>query len=334
MLNPNSENVKENQSVEAKVPIGNVPIMLRSGNCVLSNSTDKEAAGVGECQYDQGGYFIINGGEKVLIAQERMSHNQVYVFKKAPPSKHAFVAEIRSAGEVGSKPTSTMYVKLHAKAGSQSKGGTSGQVIDANIPYIREDIPIIIIFRALGFIADRDILEHIVYDLRNTDMMELLRPSLEKAFVIQDQNVALDYIGRRGTATAATRQKRIDHAKEILQKEMLPHVSDSAYGETKKAYFFGYMVHRLLLAALEKRPLDDRDHYGNKRLDLAGILLGTLFRQLFKRLTKEVKQSLQKVCDKGVREFDMRLAVRKQTISQGLKYSLATGNWTASTFCH
>src|SRR5262249_2079286 len=152
----------------------------------------------------------------------------------------------------------------------------------------------------------------------NKDMMELLRPSLEEAFVIQDQNVALDYIGKRGTTIGATRDQRITYAKEILQKEMLPHVGTQQYCETRKAYFFGYMVHRLLLAALNKRPLDDRDHYGNKRLDLAGPLLGTLFRQLFKRLTKDVKKFLQKSIDRG-REFNLPMAVKPKTISDGLK---------------
>lgn len=67
--------------------------------------------------------------------------------------------------------------------------GSLGQTIKATIPYIRQDIPIIVIFRALGFVADREILELIVYDFNNKDMMEMLRPSLEEAFVIQDQNV-------------------------------------------------------------------------------------------------------------------------------------------------
>jgi DNA-directed RNA polymerase II subunit RPB2 len=66
---------------------------------------------------NQGGYFIINGGEKVLIAQEKMSHNQVYVFKKSQPSKYAYVAEIRSCLETGSRPTSTMYVKMLSRGG-------------------------------------------------------------------------------------------------------------------------------------------------------------------------------------------------------------------------
>jgi DNA-directed RNA polymerase beta subunit len=80
-----------------------------------------------------------------------------------------------------------------------------------------------------------------------------------------------------------------------LQKEMLPHVSMAEGSESKKAYFFGYMIHRLLLAAMERRELDDRDHFGKKRLDLAGPLLANLFRMLFRKLTKDVYRYLQKV---------------------------------------
>jgi DNA-directed RNA polymerase II subunit RPB2 len=116
-------------------------------------------------------------------------------------------------------------------------------------------------------------------------MMEMLRPSLEEAFVIQNQQVALDYIGKRGSTVGVTREGRIKHAKEILQKELLPHVGIGDYCETKKAYFFGYMVNRLLTCALGRRKQDDRDHYGSKRLDLAGPLLGGLFRMLFRKVT-------------------------------------------------
>lgn len=86
------------------------------------------------------------------------------------------------------------------------------------------------------------------------------------------------------------------------------------------------MVHRLLLAALGRRELDDRDHYGNKRLDLAGPLLAFLFRGLFRTLTKEVRLYAQKFIDRG-KDFNVELAVRTRIITDGLRYSLATGNW-------
>lgn len=102
-------------------------------------------------------------------------------------------------------------------------------------------------------------------------------------------------IGKRGTTTGLTKERRLRYAQEILQKEMLPHISMAEGSESKKAFFFGYMTHRLLLAALERRELDDRDHFGKKRLDLAGPLLANLFRMVFKKLTKDVYRHLQKV---------------------------------------
>lgn len=254
-----------------------------------------------------------------------MATNTVYVFQMKD-GKYAFKAECRSCIEHSSRPTSTLWVNMMARGGSGVKKAAIGQRIIAILPYIKQEIPIMIVFRALGFVADRDILEHIIYDFEDPEMMEMVKPSLDEAFVIQEQNVALNFIGARGARPGVTKEKRIKYAREILQKEMLPHVGVSDFCETKKAYYLGYMVHRLLLAALGRRELDDRDHYGNKRLDLAGPLMAFLFRGLFKNLTKEVRMFAQKFIDKG-KDFNLELAIKTRIISDGLKYSLATGNW-------
>merc|ERR1711944_170698 len=99
----------------------------------------------------------------------------------------------------------------------------------------------------------------------------MVRASFDEAYVIQERSVALNFIGSRGARPGVVKEKRIKYAKEILQKEMLPHVGVSDFCETRKAYFLGYMVHRLLLASLGRRELDDRDHYDNKRLDLPDL---------------------------------------------------------------
>ena len=216
---------------------------------------------------------------------------------------------------------SPVFIKMLNK-----KSGSSGQCIHTSLPYIKSDIPIIIVFRALGIVADRNILQHICYDFNDTQMLELLKPCIEESFVIQDKDVALDYIGKRGMTIGVSKEKRIKYAQEILQKEFLPHVGVKAHTETRKAYFFGYMIHRLLLAALERRETDDRDHFGKKRLDLAGPLLSQIFRMLFKKMTIDVGRYLQKCVDNN-REFNLSLAVRQSTIPNGLRYSLATGNW-------
>ncbi|KAI9706060.1 MAG: DNA-dependent RNA polymerase II [Candelina mexicana] len=308
-----------------KVFVGKMPIMLKSKYCLLKDLQQKELWNWNECEYDQGGYFIINGSEKVLIAQERSAANIVQVFKKAPPTPTPYIAEIRSAVEKGSRLISSLQIKLFAK-GEGSKGGF-GQTIKSTLPYIKSEIPIAIVFRALGVVSDEDILNHICYDRNDTQMLEMLKPSIEEAFVIQDREVALDFIGKRGNSSQGnTRDRRIKYARDIMQKELLPHISQQAGSETRKAFFLGYMVHRMLQCALGRREVDDRDHFGKKRLDLAGPLMANLFRMLFNKLTKDVYKYLQK-CVENNREFNLTLGVKSTTITNGLRYSLATGNW-------
>jgi DNA-directed RNA polymerase II subunit RPB2 len=153
-----------------------------------------------------------------------------------------------------------------------------------------------------------------------------LRPSLEEAFEIQTQEVALDFIGRRGSAEGVSKNKRIQYTKEILQREMLPHVSTMAGNESKKAFFIGYMVHRLCNAALGRANEDDRDHYGKKRLDMAGSLFAGLFRQLFRKFAKEAQINLKRMVDE-YKDMNITLAFKNKTVTHGLRYALATGNW-------
>lgn len=304
----------------SKVYIGKVPIMLRSKFCILRGLRENDLYELNECPYDQGGYFVINGSEKVLIAQERSAANIVQVFKKAAPSPISHIAEIRSAVEKGSRLISSMQIKMF---GRTDKGPVT---IKAALPYVRADIPIVVVFRALGVVPDGDILEHICYDNNDWQMLEMLKPCIEEAFVIQDREVALDYIGRRGSAIGVNRERRVRYARDILQKELLPHITQEEGFETRKAYFLGYMVHRMLLVALGRKEPDDRDHFGKKRLDLAGPLMAGIFRMLFKKLTKDIYRYMLK-CVETNKDFNLTLAVKSNTITNGLKYSLATGNW-------
>ncbi|RPA85461.1 beta and beta-prime subunits of DNA dependent RNA-polymerase [Ascobolus immersus RN42] len=317
-----TEDQLDSQEVD-KVFVGKVPIMLKSEYCVLKDFQEEELYGLNECPYDVGGYFIINGSEKVLIAQERSAANIVQVFKKAMPTPTPFVAEIRSAVEKGSRLISSMQIKLYGRGDSR---GTYGQTIKSTLPYIKQDIPIAIVFRALGVVPDEDILNHVCYDRNDVQMLDMLRPCLEEAFVIQNREIALDFIGRRGSSQGINKEKRVRYARDILQKELLPHISQKEGSETRKAFFLGYMVHRMLQCALERREVDDRDHFGKKRLDLAGPLLAGLFRTLFKKLTRDVYRYLQKCVETG-KVFNLNLAVKSNTITSGLQYSLATGNW-------
>ena len=101
---------EKSEKAPDRVYIGKLPIMLKSKYCILRDLDEDDLYAWNECPYDQGGYFIINGSEKVLIAQERSAANIVQVFKKAPPSPTPFIAEIRSALEKGSRLNSNMTI--------------------------------------------------------------------------------------------------------------------------------------------------------------------------------------------------------------------------------
>ncbi|PVI08382.1 RNA polymerase II [Periconia macrospinosa] len=307
----------------AQVFIGKLPVMLRSELCHLRNQTDEALFGLNECPYDQGGYFVINGSEKVLIAQERSAANIVQVFRKKQ-GPIPWIAEIRSAVEKGTRLISSFNIKWCEN--SQVQARTPGPFVYATLPYIKADVPMGLVFRALGIVSDQDILNHICYDHRDTPLLELLKPSIEEASVVQDKEEALDYIGKRGTSQGATKDKRLKYAKDIMMREFLPHISQKEGQDTRKAFFFGYMVHRLLQCVLGRREEDDRDHFGKKRLDLAGPLIANLFRILFLKLTKDVYKYLQR-CVENNTDFNVQIAIKGAVITNGLKYSLATGNW-------
>lgn len=299
----------------SRVPFGSLPIMVKSSFCSTYKLSDEELIKIGECEYDVGGYFIVNGSEKVIIAQERMASNTIYVFKKSQPASYSHYAEIRSVPEKGAKNPSALSLKLCKNP----------NVIKVSIPYAKQEIPLFVIYRALGFLSDKEIAEHIVLT-NDEEMFDLLKESILEAAVIQDQNIALDYIGKRTAPVGSSREKRINFARDLLAKELLPHIGTQEFCETKKAYFLGYMVQKLLLVALGRKREDDRDHYGKKRMDLAGPLLASLFRSLYKKLSAETAKHMQK-CIEGGRDFNIALGLKASTIAHGFRYAIATGNW-------
>lgn len=312
------------EDVYKKVWLMRMPIMVRSEYCWLKGADDRLLVEFGECPLDQGGYFIVNGSEKVLIALERMANNFVYAFEKKQPSKYTWVCEIRSALFEGSAGSAGFAVKMMTNMGPRSF--CRGQLV-CTCPYIRTELPLVIVFRALGIVADKDILERIVYDFSDIAMLNACRCSIEDASPISTQEMALDYIAKRGATMGATKDRRIQYARELLQKELLPHCGRTPYCESRKAYFIGYMTNRMLLGVCGRIGEDDRDHFGKKRMDLAGPLVGASFTSLWRKTTKDLRKAMQRVADKG-REPDMADTIKNvSSLTTGMKYQFATGNW-------
>ena len=74
------------------IAIGRLPIMLRSSKCRLAGKNDRQMAHMNECALDPGGYFIVNGTEKVILVQEQLSKNRVIV--ESDPKKGTVQASV------------------------------------------------------------------------------------------------------------------------------------------------------------------------------------------------------------------------------------------------
>ncbi|CAI2162299.1 8556_t:CDS:10 [Funneliformis geosporum] len=321
-INYNENDFKGFEEIVIDEPIffGKIPVMVHSKFCSLADLTFEELKEHHECPYDQGGYFIINGSEKVLIAQERLAYNYVYIFRHASPSTTLYSAEFRSSTEHMSK-VRTVNLKLITRTFAGEKIET---FIHVSLPFIKKDIPIRVLFLALGILNDEDFIDYICLDSHDSEILKIVLSCIDETRVIQSQNVALDFIARRGTTSNAVREKRIEYAKNIICNEFLPHIGVGIGFNLVKGYFLGYLAHRLLLSALERRELDDRDHFGKKRLDMAGPLMISLFRTLYKTVLNEMTVYFRK-CISIKRDFKIPLAIRPQIITNGFRYSIGTG---------
>ena len=269
-----------------RILLGRIPMMVKSHFCCLRGLSDQELSQVGECPLDDGGYFIVTGSEKVLIAQERMAANYVYVFAKSGPATFTHMAEIRSQSR--SRHAATLYMKLMASRSGEK--GVLGQPVRVSLPYIKVDVPVVILFRALGYTDDAVISAWVSQD--NPAHGEKFRASFEEAADHDEPESCLDFIGRRAMNQLSTKERRLRYAKEIVTRELLPHLSS----QEEKAYYLCYMIQRLFSVASGEQLPDDRDHFGKKRLDMVGTLLCGMFRTLFKKVMKDTYKCLQKVC--------------------------------------
>lgn len=321
----NDQKQKEDQVTDMiHCGMGEIPVMLRSSLCVLSK---KDPVDLGECEYDEGGYFIVNGNEKVLIAQERINMNQIYIFKK--PLKHCFEAQIRSVSEKSSKPGLAFYARCYSIPPRDSIAKI-GPIIRLTIPYCKYEIPITVFFRALGILSDKEIIERICYGFDDDEMVNAMRPSIEDGSNITTREQALDIIGSAGVAPGMPLDVRIAYAEKLLREECLPHMGITQEDLEKKSFFVGYMIHKLVLTHMNRRPVDDRDHFANKRMDTAGSLLAQLFRSLFYQMVKSTKKLVNAELHKFNIGFKISSVIDDKLIGRGLKYSLATGNWGTS----
>lgn len=273
-------------TLEKKMPaldhyfLGMFPIMLQSKLCVLANLPPETRYYMGECKHDYGGYFIIDGKEKVLIPQEKFGDNLMYT-RPVKDNTHDYSVEIRSVSEDISKPRRTLAIRrVMAKANSNEQ-------FLVFIPDVRIPVPLFVVMRALGIISDKDICKTILHDLdANESYLEMLRPSIHDAGPIFNQKTALEYIG------SFTKYHSIHAAYKCLIYQLLPHVGEMNF--KAKACFIGHMVFELIKVIRKEEQPTDRDNYKYKRVQSSGVLMKELFLEYTNEMYTEVYKTMDK----------------------------------------
>ncbi len=336
------------QRTLTRVMAGKIPVMVGSKYCLLSESPEKQPKELGECSADPFGYFIIQGGERIIISQERMAENRQFVFRNNKmKNKEAEIIECKSIGPDNEGTPKTLAIKIMYNP----KIATGAEHIRLTIPRIKAEIPLFVMMRALGVESDRDIIELIMGSTDN-DYSMIFQECVLDAQGVRTREEALDFLQRHigsgggireqlsASTLASVKSPRERQVGEILAEEVLPHVggADVSY---EKACFVAAMTKKVLDVYTNKIPYDDRDAYPNKKVELPGNLLGNLFRFYFgTKVVKDMKSTIMKEIHNGswkasgkfeniINPSNVYKILKTTIVDVGLKSSMATGNFAA-----
>ena len=334
----NLDNVQTFYKNLQKIHIGKLPIMLKSNICVLNQYKYIEHTYTGECKFDSGGYFIINGSEKTVLGQERAAENRIYCFNVSKNNtKYSWIAEVKSIPD--NKCISPKQINMMIS----SKNNGFGCPISIQIPRIKQPIPLFIVFRALGVLSDKNICEKILLNVtheKHAEMLSILQASIIEANKYLTEEECVKYITTYAMYTPINMDKETGSRKkheftlDILRNDLFPHCMTIEH----KIYFMGHMTFKLLQAYFEINKQDDRDSYINKRIDLTGASLNNLFRNYFNKLVKDMEKQVIKEINTGswrstddyeniINQTNIYKIIKSTTIENGFKRALSTGDF-------
>ena len=319
--------------VEEKVQIGSVPIMIRSRRCNLNpahidanrnlspnqSEEDKEhyhrlLEGKGEDPYDPGGYFIINGTERVLISMEDLAPNRVTVEMNKRYARKTEVAKIFSQKDGVRKPLTVEKRKDGMLMVKISSAGTTA-------------IPVVLLMRSLGIDNDQEIFQAIAGP---TETFKFIVANLNEVkdneeYNVENQEEAMQWLEKK-FAAGQQKEYREQRIQNLLDKELLPHLGNSEDNRKKKAIFLGRIVRQVLEMAINNKEPNDKDHYANKRVRLAGDLIEDLFRVSLQQLARDLKYQLERHHNRK-RDLKITSCLRPDVLTSKVMHALATGNW-------
>ena len=255
-----------------------IPILLRSKLCATYNAPKSLLMEMGECRNDAGGYFVVDGAERVLITRQEQAFNSIYISVKPPTDdKIATYASVICQHPVTKQTRRVGIYRLHA-----SRSNDEG-VIRVSIPFVKGAIPLFALFRALGVISDKEIVRMILPDTSSPATMSMentLIASIQDAHPIISQMQAIEFI------RTLTKGFIIENVLDILHTHLFSHVPDRPLA---RAQYLAELVRRMIRVEMRMEPNTNRDDIRNQRLLPTGTLLRGLFSDCWKDWKKAVR---------------------------------------------
>ena len=294
-----------------EVKIGRMPVMVGSSKCNIRDFTDEELIRIGEDPADPGGYFIVNGSERVLMTSEDLAPNKILC---EYDTKYGDRVEI-------------------AKTFSQRRGyralvlceRTRDGLLEVSFPSVSGSVNFVTLVRALGLESDEEIVHRVSED---PEIVKFMLENLEAAEV-QTTEEAIETLGQR-VASGQGKNYQLKRANYVIDRYLLPHLHEEGIDEEavrmNKAMYLCRMAEACFELALERREPDDKDHYANKRLKVSGDLMRDLFRTALNKLARDVKYQLERAHMRN-RRLQVTTVVRSDVLTERLEHPIATGNW-------
>lgn len=293
--------VKQGQQTESHdVEIGRIPVMVRSKICNTFGLSKEEL----EAHYidpkDPGGYFLINGNERVMVLSEDLAANQSFIEK--------------SKGK--------LMLRLFSQRGAYripiSITGIAEGIIEVSFSRFK-NIPAIILLKILGMTKEADIAKYVG---KESDSMIV---NLYEFTDIASTEDAMMWVAEK-TALQGTKKEILDRVKQRIDNYFMPHIGTKKENRIEKAITFCKFIKQFLIAKEKPDILTDKDHYANKRVRLSGDMLSDLFRVNLNILIRDIQYSLSKTV-KRKKFYSLKTIAKSTLFTHRVESAIATGSW-------
>lgn len=307
--------------------IGTIPIMLHSSLCVLYNQPSNMLQELGECPYDKGGYFIIDGKEKVIVAQERNVTNKLFINRNSDSVDFSYSGFIRSTNFESSVFPKTVSFNVRG-----NKSFKTQNAIEVSVPHISKPIPLFVLFRALGVESDKEIIEFVCQSMKSDKIvLDFIHSSVVQGNFLYTQNQALSYLSE------FTQYKTNENVLHILYENLFTNINPDLY---QRALFLGYISNKLVKTCLGMIHELNRDNYIYRRISLSGFLLGDIFKDFYNEFRRDCRSTIDNIFERNYKNKEITVDSIKnyinkknqsevfnpQSISKGMMKSMK-GQW-------